>query len=419
MFGSNDRSRWATVKALVEDGKFVIGQRDDPNLHTGYKDDGILFRPLYRSLDVVMNPKTGAFYSSKPPLYTVIVAGEYWILHHTLSWTIDGDRWPVTCTILITFNVLPLVLMLWLMSKLIEEYGTTDWGRMFAMASACFGTFLTTFAVTLNNHTPAATCAFLAVYPLLRGRSQHPHPYRPCELLLSGFFAGMTMCLDLPGAALTAGVGLVVLRQSYRGLYWFVPMALLPIIALFGLNYLAIGEFNLVYAKFGGPWYEYPGSYWLRRKLVPLPEGIDFANEPKEVYAFHMLFGHHGLFSLTPIWILAFLGMIKNLFRGRSLPSWYNPIVLGISAIVIAFYVYQTNNYGGYTSGPRWQFWLSPLYIIGMIPLLDSWADSTWRRRIGYAFLGVSIFSACYAVWNPWRHPWILVFCEYMGWLNY
>ena len=27
-FGSNDRSRWATVRALVEKGTFVIGQRD-------------------------------------------------------------------------------------------------------------------------------------------------------------------------------------------------------------------------------------------------------------------------------------------------------------------------------------------------------------------------------------------------------
>src|SRR5207253_3175166 len=27
-FGSNDRSRWATVRALVDEGTFVIGQRD-------------------------------------------------------------------------------------------------------------------------------------------------------------------------------------------------------------------------------------------------------------------------------------------------------------------------------------------------------------------------------------------------------
>ena len=33
MFSSNDKSRWATVRALVDDGTFVIGKRTypDPN----------------------------------------------------------------------------------------------------------------------------------------------------------------------------------------------------------------------------------------------------------------------------------------------------------------------------------------------------------------------------------------------------
>jgi len=35
---------------------------------------------------------------------------------------------------------------------------------MFVMAAAAFGTFLTTFAVTINNHLPAAVCAAVAVY---------------------------------------------------------------------------------------------------------------------------------------------------------------------------------------------------------------------------------------------------------------
>src|SRR5438105_496580 len=55
-FGSNDRARWATVKAIVEDHTFVIGRRvpnpDDPK---GYKDDGILFSASkgFGSVDVV------------------------------------------------------------------------------------------------------------------------------------------------------------------------------------------------------------------------------------------------------------------------------------------------------------------------------------------------------------------------------
>ena len=34
-FGSNDRSRWATVRALVDEGTFVIGRRDPSRVSFG------------------------------------------------------------------------------------------------------------------------------------------------------------------------------------------------------------------------------------------------------------------------------------------------------------------------------------------------------------------------------------------------
>ena len=61
---------------------------------------------------------------------------------------------------------------MWLFSRLLEAYGTTDWGRLFAFAAACFGTFLPTFAITLNNHVPAACCVMFAVYALIAPASR-------------------------------------------------------------------------------------------------------------------------------------------------------------------------------------------------------------------------------------------------------
>ena len=132
----------------------------------------------------MLNPDTNEFFSSKPPLFTVIVAGEYWLLKKAFGWTLadSHDRWPIVCTILITFNVLPLIVFLVLLAKLLEEYGETDWGRLFVYTAACFGTFLTTFSVTLNNHTPAACFVMFAAYPLLRGRSiDVSPPYSTCD----------------------------------------------------------------------------------------------------------------------------------------------------------------------------------------------------------------------------------------------
>src|SRR4029077_4857506 len=79
-FSSNDRSRWATVRALVDEGTFVIGRRDPamPGGVNQYGDRGIIFEDGYESVDKVLDPKTKLFYSSKPPLLTTIVAAEYW-----------------------------------------------------------------------------------------------------------------------------------------------------------------------------------------------------------------------------------------------------------------------------------------------------------------------------------------------------
>ena len=43
---------------------------------------------------------------------------------------------------LVLFNVVPLVIGFVLLARLVERFGTTDWGRIFVMAAAVFGTFL-------------------------------------------------------------------------------------------------------------------------------------------------------------------------------------------------------------------------------------------------------------------------------------
>jgi hypothetical protein len=96
-YGSNDKSRWATVRALVHNRTYVIGKRTYPDLANTkrYKDEGIVAEPAYRSLDVVMNPQTKDFYSSKPPLMATLIAGEYWLLNRAFGWDIVRDRWLV------------------------------------------------------------------------------------------------------------------------------------------------------------------------------------------------------------------------------------------------------------------------------------------------------------------------------------
>jgi phage shock protein PspC (stress-responsive transcriptional regulator) len=435
-FSSNDRSRWAAVRALVENRTFVVGRRvkdpsadvgwrnidgvrtKDPNAKKGYYDEGIAFQEGYKSVDYVKHPQTDEFYSTKPPLFTFIVAGEYWLLNKALGWSLKDsrDRWPIVCTILITFNVIPFVIVLVLLANLLEEYGRSDWGRLFVFACACFGSFLTTFAVTLNNHTPAACCAMLAIYPLLSGRSNEwSKPLTAPQALVSGFFAGLAACFDLPAAILPALIGLVILFRGGRGLIWFILAAAIPIGALLYVNHATFDTAVPVYSKKESEWYKYEGSHWSKTE----GKGIDFAREDKEVYALHMTVGHHGLFSLSPIWLLAMLGMIGGMGAAVGARRALSVIAFLATAVVIGFYIWKTNNYEGWTSGPRWQFWLIPLFLLAMLPIADGLGEARGGRTIAYLFLAVSVFSAVYPVFNPWRHPWIYNLCEYMGWLKY
>ncbi len=436
IFGSNDRSRWATVKALVEDGTYVIGRRANPEAKAPpFGDTGIVFdNKDYETLDKVMNPETGEFFSSKPPLFATLVAGEYWMLNRLLGWSIDRDRWWVVCTILLTVNVLPFALYLWLLARLVEDYGTTDFGKLFVFAAACCGTFLTTFSATLNNHNPAAYCALFAVYPLLSKRG-HPASESPTKLSLSGFFAGWTVTFDLPAAALLVGlcVPLLIVRPG-RALVYFLPGALVPLTAAVACNYVAMARLLPAYSDFGGPWYEYAGSHWLKR-YDPTARGIDFANEPKHVYTLHLLFGHHGWFSLTPVWLVGAAGLaglswrcvprVRQLADRSSEPDglWTLPLLGGlvtaVSIVVFGFYVWKTNNYGGFTSGPRWLFWLTPLWLLGALPAADRFGTRPIGRAVTAVLLGLSVLSAFYPAWNPWRPPWILQMMEVNGWIRY
>jgi hypothetical protein len=439
--GDNDRSRWDTVRALVENHTYAIGHRDAIDLDTGKPiDGGIVTEDGWKTIDKVLNPDTRDFYSSKPPLLPTLVAGEYWLFHDGLGWSITDERhrWEIVPIILLTLNVLPWGVALWLLACLVERHGSTDWGRLFVVATACFGTFVTTFSTTLNNHTVAAWSALFALYAAVRiwSPDEAHGPRAVGWYALAGFFAAFTACNELPAAAFAVALFLMLLWESpRRALAGFLPAALIPIAAFFLTNYLAIGELNPAYEKFGGPWYDYEGSYWRGAK------GIDTAGmqESRGVYAFHLLLGHHGAFSLTPVFLLALAGMVAlslrarpALFRspqqGESVESGRGLtlaglLTLGVTVVVLAFYVLfldeRKRNYGGWTSGPRWLIWLTPLWLVALLPAADWLGRRRWGRVLGYALLALSVLSVSYPQFSPWRHPWLYNFLEAHGLLKY
>jgi hypothetical protein len=467
-FGSNDRARWALARALVEEGTFVVGRRDrtvvvcsgpavlaatNPFaasclLAAGYQarissDRGIIFEEGWQSVDKVLHPARLEYYSTKPPLLSLLVAGEYWLLKNYLGWSLVEQRWEIVRLTLVVFNVLPLIVYLLCLSALAERLASSDWARYYLLAAAGFATLVTPFLISLNNHTVATVAVAVALYAVIRTREGGGLAWP----MLAGLAAGFAGVNELPSFALVAALAFWLLLAGHRaGLLVYVLAVLLPVAAYLGTNYLQLERLTPAYAEFGTVWYEYEGSHW-RIPEGQTKRGIDFARrngETWQTYAFHLTLGHHGWFSLTPIMFLGLVGLLLGMFTalarlasGSSISdspdrvgnviaplSGFDRLLLFsltllMSLVVFAFYLLKSDNYGGWSNGPRWLMWLTPLWLLGMLPLLDRLAGSRLGRFVALVLLVASILSMSYQLWNPWRHPWIYNWMESRGWISY
>ncbi len=410
---ANDRSRWCTMRALVENDMRIEG--------APYAIDKVIQQLNWDTIDMVKHD--GRLYSSKPPLLPTLMAGVYWPIYRFSGATLGTHPYEIGRTMLVLFNLVPLVIYLLLLARLIERFGATDWGRMFVMAAAAFGTFLTTFAVTINNHVPAAVCATAAVYAAVRVWFDDERRLR--YYVLSGLFGTLAAVNEFPAVALLAVLAIVLLWKAPRPtLLGFAPAALLVAVAFFSTNWIAHRTLEPAYLHRGGAdnWYDYTyerngrqvESYWRN------PVGVDRGEPSRSVYAVNVLVGHHGVFSLTPVWLLAFVGMAVWMWRGHD-PRlrWLAAAVAAISLACLAFYLGQppmNRNYGGVTCGLRWMFWLAPLWLLIMLPVVDALAARRWSRGLALVLLAFSVLSASYPIWNPWTHPWLMVYSQYLGW---
>ncbi len=304
-----------------------------------------------------------------------------------------------------------MAVFLALYARHLDRHAANDWAWFLSLVAAAWGTNLYLFSSTLNNHTIAAYSGFFAVYAWLRiwvGGQRHWGYF-----VAAGFFAAFCACNELPAAAFGILVFLSLLWRAPREtLLFFVPAAAVPCIAFLATLYLATGNIIPVYAKMenktvGSPYF-YPGSYWLT------PLSADALDEPKWQYFLHMTIGHHGVFSLTPIFLFAFWGLFQSLFRKEHRLTTLAALTLLLTVVVMGFYVVKTNNYGGSSQGLRWLFWLFPLWLV-FLPLGLS-AGQTHRgvRWLSLAALGFSVFNTGYGLLMPWSHPWILDMLEHL-----
>jgi hypothetical protein len=403
--------------------------------------------------------------------------------------------------VLLLASVLPWAVYLYFVARMINAVPVRDWARYYVLACAGFGTYLSTFANSLNNHLPAAVSVMIALYcvaEIWRKKDSHWSQFFWC-----GLFAAFAAANELPALSFLAFAALLcVVKSVPKTLIAFAPAALIVAAGFFGTNFLAHGEWRPAYGHrsdgevvavvtgdFGSAldqaqlpaeireaaleqfefqfpvveqgawpstpaedkrwvvrdqvsatqfsivtrddsqfeirvwnnWYDYPGSYWLTTNAES-KSAVDRGQESRELYAFHVLFGHHGLFSLTPIWLLSFAGMFALMFgakiAGRFQMRWLGLMAVFLSLVVIAFYLMRPamdRNYGGVTSALRWLFWLSPIWLASMLPVVDWMAASKSGKALCFILLFLSAVSALYSMNNPWVHPWLYEIWDLTG----
>lgn len=410
----NDRSRWCTVRVLVEEDLRVEG--------FPYAIDKVQDLRGWDTIDMVKHDEH--LFSSKPPLLPTLMAAEYWVIHRITGMSFATHPFTLVRLMLMTINVIPLLIYFVLLARLIERWGTSDWGRLFVMAAAVFGTFLTTFAVVVNNHLPAAVCAMIAIYATVRIWFDGERRWR--YFLVAGLFGAFTAANELPALSFFGLLSLLLLwKAPRRTLVAYVPASLVVAAAFFGTNWIAHANLKPAYMhrSEGDNWYDYTyerggkplESYWRH------PVGIDRGEPSACFYAVHLLVGHHGIISLTPIWLLSAAGGAIWLTGRRGARFRELALLVGIATCAcLAFYLTRPEhyrNYGGVTSGLRWMFWFAPLWLLMMLPAADAMASRRWTRGIALLLLAASVLSVSYPVWNPWTNPWIMDYFYHRWWI--
>jgi hypothetical protein len=381
-------SHYATIESLVDYGTYHIDKSRYVHTIDKYK-------------------VGGHFISSKQPTLSTYGAGVYWVYQKLTGKKIARYEGDVVRTVGFFTGGLSHLLFLIFFYRLCRLLLKREVAVMISMAAASFAYLGVGYATLINKHSPAAALGVCGLFYALRigaARAEAPAPANAARVRdwwLAGLALGLMVAIDLPSLAFT-GLVLVYLASHdwRRTLFSFVP-ALLPGLACqLLLAYEISGSFkpfqlNQALKQFKGFYFKNPG-------------GIDGLREPPYVYAFNVLLGHHGLFSMTPLYAFSLWELVRSLWlRVRLRESLLVSVTL---AVLLGFYIYRTHNYGGWAVGMRWLVPAMPLLLLYFAFWVDRVSLLLWRWVFVLAAFLVSAFNVQdalssplqYSVWQNW-----------------
>lgn len=372
---ANSASRLAAVEAIVDYGTFAIGNS-----------------VFSRTPDIIRWEEN--YYSSKPPLLSVIASVPYWAYKKITGLKFANAPRRATRFMHWIMGAVPHLVMLYVFYLFLSEWVASRRAVTFGFLSAAIGSLGLGYATTFNNLTTAGLMVLASFFIAFRIRNKGLTGWGAAAA--SGMLAGLAASFDVAAIFFVVSFGLYLapVRRPYaRPAY--VLGALIPLSINWMLTYIISGSIVPYQARWE-ELYLYPGSYWLTAT------GLDGLTEPKPLYIFHMLIGHHGLIAMTPLYGLGFWSIGRSVLKRDERSA--EAMAIGIPSLaLILFYLFFTRNYGGECVGFRWFLTAAPVVFL----FVGSWIESSrWRwphKLLFVVVLAVSAVNAWDAVRSPWK----------------
>lgn len=255
-----------------------------------------------------------------------------------------------------------------------------------------FATPFLAYSVVLSNHSTAATFVLGGIYFIMKNKLKPDNK----NLMYAGFLFGLAGTFDLfASVAVVAFTIYTVIKEKNRAVY-FIAAAVLPYLVYAALLYCTFNEILPEYFHFpkNDEFYHYPGSYWNN------PQGIDALKEPKEIYAFNVLFGETGLFSITPLLLLSVIMLVTYIKQKERF--WHETLVILVMFILFsALFIAATSTYSGEAFGQRFFVFLIPAISI-CLPLFEYHKKDTVTTILFIILVGGSLITATIGALEPW-----------------
>jgi uncharacterized membrane protein len=333
------------------------------------------------------------FYSDQPPLFSVLLAGPYWIMRRCgISFRENPALVSYLLTLIgVTIPVAGAAGLLYRMGRLFEL--PRIWRSALGLA-VVLGSGLISYAVVLNSIAPAAVLLLAAAGCIIQVSRATKGTRSGGWLALSGFCAAMAAALE-PTAVILAvllGISIVAIRASWwrrtAGLLLYLTGAALPV-AVHAALILPINNQLLPHSFMR----ELNGSTAqnIDQQIEDEAERSAAASIGRIVSRLYTgLIGSHGLFSHFPILIFGLAGvgavMHRNWMPSTKLLAAGSATGMGA---IVGLYCYSQADWRVAMFAARWWIVFSPLLLF--------WIGAWARREHARGGWGIAAALLCFS----------------------